>query len=386
MDGRAPRRTIVAVWIRSAVGVLAGMSLLAACNAGSGNPLTDPPSQVVDDSKARSFLATSADGIELSPGDVITIKLYDGTISAYISCNEIGGDYSIVDGQLTVGTMSTTDVACQPPNDAQDGWVWSLLESSPRFELNGSVLTIGGTQFLESSASNPDDLTLIGTKWAVGLVVSMPPDGGEWSTEGGTVDFSADAIDVWVSCHHTRIPATIDQQGRRITVTHPVAGWRAPAPTTTTTTSAPVTTFVPPTTSPPPCDENMHTEWEAKVLAALASDMTYEIDINRAMLRHEDGTGIDLIGPAVPDPEIPTAPEPVSTGDRGAFGADVVRTVERALVGTQASDAVARLRAAGWTVTVGEQTASPTTVTPDLRWDRLVVWTRDGVVVEISFD
>jgi hypothetical protein len=55
-------------------------------------------------------------------------------------------------------------------------------------------------------------------------------------------------------------------------------------------------------------------------------------------------------------------------------------------VGTDAGASVAQLRAAGWTVTVGERTQSSTTAAPDLLWRRLTITTCDGLVDEITFD
>jgi hypothetical protein len=56
------------------------------------------------------------------------------------------------------------------------------------------------------------------------------------------------------------------------------------------------------------------------------------------------------------------------------------------VVGADAGAVVANLRALGWTVTVVERSTTTTTVTPDLRWDRLVVTTCGDVVDEITFD
>lgn len=89
---------------------------------------------------------------------------------------------------------------------------------------------------------------------------------------------------------------------------------------------------------------------------------------------------------AAPDGSIPAPPSDAGTGDREAFGAALIRTLNPILIGSTVDDAVAELRAAGWTVTVGQKTTTPTTATPDALWNRLVVWSCDGLVAEVSFD
>lgn len=82
---------------------------------------------------------------------------------------------------------------------------------------------------------------------------------------------------------------------------------------------------------------------------------------------------------------IPVPPPPSDTG-RAEFGAEVIRTLTPMVVGADAGASVAQLRAAGWTVTVGERTQSSTTVTPDLLWSRLTITTCNGLIDEITFD
>lgn len=89
---------------------------------------------------------------------------------------------------------------------------------------------------------------------------------------------------------------------------------------------------------------------------------------------------------AAPDGSIPAPPPDAGTGDREAFGAALIRTLNPILIGRNVDDVVAELRAAGWTVTVGQKTTTPTTATPDALWNRLVVWSCDGLVAEVSFD
>lgn len=83
---------------------------------------------------------------------------------------------------------------------------------------------------------------------------------------------------------------------------------------------------------------------------------------------------------------VPGPPRPEDHEDREAAGAAAVVELSDLLLGADAGGAVASLRGVGWTVTVVERTATPTTATPDLLWARVVVTTCGGLVDDITFD
>lgn len=84
---------------------------------------------------------------------------------------------------------------------------------------------------------------------------------------------------------------------------------------------------------------------------------------------------------AMPSPRAAAGPD-----GRDEFGSEVIEALRPIAVGADAGAVVANLRALGWTVTVVERSTTTTTITPDLRWDRLVVTTCGDVVDEITFD
>lgn len=103
--------------------------------------------------------------------------------------------------------------------------------------------------------------------------------------------------------------------------------------------------------------------------------------------------------PVVQDCEQPAAParpldrsamplprEAAGPDGRDEFGSEVIEALRPIAVGADAGAVVANLRALRWTVTVVERSTTTTTITPDLRWDRLVVTTCGDVVDEITFD
>ena len=80
------------------------------------------------------------------------------------------------------------------------------------------------------------------------------------------------------------------------------------------------------------------------------------------------------------------AQPPAGADGRDEFGSDVIEALRARAVGADAGAVVANLWALGWTVTVVQRSTTTTTVTPALRWDRLVVTTCGDVVDEITFD
>lgn len=88
-------------------------------------------------------------------------------------------------------------------------------------------------------------------------------------------------------------------------------------------------------------------------------------------------------------PSPPTAgpPDGHTMNDYGRFGEETIAEIRPLVIGVPTDVAAARLRAAGWTITIGDATSSADpTMTPDLRWDRLVLVSCRGRVEGLAFD
>ena len=84
--------------------------------------------------------------------------------------------------------------------------------------------------------------------------------------------------------------------------------------------------------------------------------------------------------------DFPTPSDDAGSEGRAEFGQAVVEALEPMILGADANNVVAALRGSGWTVTVVDDSAATTTMTPDLLWNRLVVSICDGRVNAVAFD
>lgn len=152
------------------------LGLLASC-AGTGGGAADlGPGDRLD---GRSFVSIRVleGGSErpLVPGTRIDLAFADGRLTARAGCNILGARYRLEQGRLRlVGSVSTTEMGCDPDRHEQDAWLGRFLGSSPRVRVGGTRLTLtaGGTEvrFLDRSVVEPD-LPLEGTLWTLDTVV-----------------------------------------------------------------------------------------------------------------------------------------------------------------------------------------------------------------------
>lgn len=132
---------------RARVG-LAGAALLlvlAGCgdDDGDGDTAVGAGSGVTaEDLDGRTFTSTDVTGRDLVTGSEITISFTDGTIGVEAGCNSMSGSYAIDDGELEVGTLAQTMMACDDDLMDQDEWLAAFLEDDPDVALDGDTLTL----------------------------------------------------------------------------------------------------------------------------------------------------------------------------------------------------------------------------------------------------
>ena len=83
---------------------------------------------------------------------------------------------------------------------------------------------------------------------------------------------------------------------------------------------------------------------------------------------------------------LPSPSDDAGSEGRDEFGQAVVEALEPMILGADANNVVAALRESGWAITVVDDSAATTTMTPDLLWNRLVVSICDGRVNAVVFD
>ncbi|HET7828551.1 MAG TPA: META domain-containing protein [Candidatus Limnocylindrales bacterium] len=167
------------------VGLLAAAVLvIAACSTGGSAsapsasagaaPSGSGGAATVDALKGRTFLSTGATGHDLAPGSTIRLSFEETRIAGNAGCNQMNGEFEIVDGALKVGPMAMTEMACDQPLMDQDAWLAAFLDGAAA-TLDGDMLTLtkeGTTLTLQDEEVANPDRPLQGTNWVVTGIVS----------------------------------------------------------------------------------------------------------------------------------------------------------------------------------------------------------------------
>ena len=150
---------------------------LAACSGGTASPApTSPPASIDPGSvlDGRTFVSTGATGVTLVPGTQVRLAFAGGNIAASAGCNSMSGVYTVVADRLDVGPLAATEIGCEKPLMAQDGWVAALLDGAT-ITLDGDRLTLakdGVALALQDRETADPDRTLAGTRWVLDGLVS----------------------------------------------------------------------------------------------------------------------------------------------------------------------------------------------------------------------
>lgn len=90
----------------------------------------------------KAFLLTEANGIDDLNAAPLRLEFIDGNIGVSGGCNLIGGSYRLSDGRLEIEELIQTEMACENSRMAQDAAIIDLLQDSPVFEIEDSLLVL----------------------------------------------------------------------------------------------------------------------------------------------------------------------------------------------------------------------------------------------------
>src|SRR4051812_2326804 len=121
------------------LGLLAGVVVvLAACStggtaaspsasAGAGSGGTPATTEALS---GHTFLSTGIEGADLAEGSQVRLTFEATRIGASAGCNQMSGEYEVVDGALKVGMLAMTEMACEEPLMSQDAWLSTFLDGA----------------------------------------------------------------------------------------------------------------------------------------------------------------------------------------------------------------------------------------------------------------
>ena len=81
----------------------------------------------------------------------------DGKISGNDGCNSMSGQYEVSGDQITFSQVTSTLMACEEPQMAQEQAVYAVFSDAATFKLDGSTLTIMRDNLVLVFASVPNE-------------------------------------------------------------------------------------------------------------------------------------------------------------------------------------------------------------------------------------
>jgi heat shock protein HslJ len=123
--------------------LLAGASLIALAAFGlAACGDDDETGPAASDLEGRTFVSTSVEGQELVAGSTVTVTFDAGTLAVQGGCNTLAGGFELDGGELSVGQLAQTAMACDEALEAQDAWLAAFFGGGPTVSLDGDDLTL----------------------------------------------------------------------------------------------------------------------------------------------------------------------------------------------------------------------------------------------------
>jgi len=172
-----------------------------------------------DDLTGRTFLSTAAtDGgqpHELVAGTRVSLWFADdGRLVANAGCNTLSGPVDVGGGTLHLsGDLSMTEMGCDAPRHAQDGWLAEFLGSGPSWRLDGDELVITSSDaelvLLDRSVAEPDK-SIEGTKWLLETIFTGEAASSVPADAPAHLTFTGGRVVGSTGCNSVDGPATIN--------------------------------------------------------------------------------------------------------------------------------------------------------------------------------
>lgn len=114
---------------------------LTACGGGGSSAGGDPQSLI---DTAYSVTSITVDGAAREVVGPVEIAFTADTIAVMTPCNGMSGPVTYSESTLTVGSLASTKMACEPALMDQDQVIADALAANPTWQLAGETLTLTG--------------------------------------------------------------------------------------------------------------------------------------------------------------------------------------------------------------------------------------------------
>ena len=128
------------------IAALAVLFVLAGCGDASVTTVPSEPPAAVDPSGEWQLVAGSVDGQALTlPPDVPVTFVVEGSgVSGRSGCNQYFGEFTLVNGKVTLGGLGGTEMACEEPIMALEAAYLGGLAKVDAARMDGEALVLTG--------------------------------------------------------------------------------------------------------------------------------------------------------------------------------------------------------------------------------------------------
>jgi heat shock protein HslJ len=160
---------------RPVIPALVALFVLAGCgDASVTSPPSDPP-VAFDPAGTWQLVQGSVDGemLELPDDAPVTLNVEGSQVSGRSGCNQYFGEFTLVDGRVTLGGLGATEMACEEPIMTLEAAYLSGLAKaeSARPDGNNLLLVGPGVELRYERLEPPPTVAMIGTHWVLESLV-----------------------------------------------------------------------------------------------------------------------------------------------------------------------------------------------------------------------
>ena len=162
--------------LRPVIAALAALLLVAACGGASVTTTPSQAPQALDPTGAWQLVQGTVAGnpLPLVEDARVTLIVDGSNVSGQAACNQYFGEFTLIDGQVTIPGVGQTEMACAEPVMVLEAAYTSALAKVDSAHMDGPALVLTGRPGVElrfERLQPPPVAELVDTQWILELLV-----------------------------------------------------------------------------------------------------------------------------------------------------------------------------------------------------------------------
>jgi len=162
--------------LRPVIAVLAALLLVAACGGASVTTTPSQAPQALDPTGAWQLVQGTVAGnpLPLVEDARVTLIVDGSNVSGQAACNQYFGEFSLIDGQVSIPGVGQTEMACAEPVMVLEAAYTSALAKVDSAHMDGPALVLTGRPGVElrfERLQPPPVAELVDTQWILESLV-----------------------------------------------------------------------------------------------------------------------------------------------------------------------------------------------------------------------